>query len=603
VSDLIKELQSGNRTVRWQAAKTLGQQGPTANEAYPELVCALDDVDAGVRDAVRVALTKVGEPRAGAEPGLVEALKQPSPVVSEFAFGTLAKMGLDPDHEAQIYADVLKSERAPAVRVRAVQALGRLSPKSHKVAVPALIKAQKDADANVAGVARESLPHDVPTLVRIVRNAAADPEARLWATEALGKLGSGAATAVPDLADVLTDQRSDLTLRRTAVAALAEIGPAAAEGIKALVDTARDRNGDRGVRRSALEAIGKLGTAGKPALGSAAHLVSDPDPEIRKAAWAALEQIDDAAARSAASDALSWAMDPEVRVDAAEFLGGMGAKAKANWQALIAALEDEIPRVRLKVAKALTQIDPQSPAPVPALATLLTERDVNNRREASDALATLAASAAKGNVSTVRAALREQMSVFEKALDDDDEWVRLRMAKVVLRIHPRAPAAVAPLAALLSSGDVEIRREASEALVTQGGGAKDAVPALRGVLKRKDEDKAVRRNAVSTLAAVDKAAEPAMEELVGALHDPDLHQEIIQVLGKFGTNAIPALKNGLKTGGQVCLGAAQAVSKLGPLSVEDAGLLRIAIKNALNKKPADDVRRALEAALRKVEAN
>jgi hypothetical protein len=39
------------------------------------------------------------------------------------------------------------------------------------------------------------------------------------------------------------------------------------------------------------------------------------------------------------------------------------------------------------------------------------------------------------------------------------------------------------------------------------------------------------------------------------------------------------------------------------LSVGDAGQLRIAIKNALNKKPDDNVRRALEAALRKVEAN
>jgi HEAT repeat protein len=603
VADLIKELQTGNRAVRWQAAEALGQHGPTASGAYPELVRALADVDARVRDAARAALTKLGEPRADAEPGLVDALMHPSPVVSEFAFEALAKMGLDADHEAQIYADVLKGDRAPAVRVRAVEALGRLSPKSHTVAVPALLKAQKDADANVAGVAREALPHDVPTLVRIVRNAAADLEVRLWATDALGKLGSGAAKAVPDLADVLTDQRSDLSLRRTAVAALAEMGPAAAEGIKALVDTARDRNGERGVRRSALEAIGKLGTAGKPALGSAAHLVSDRDPEIREAAWAALEQIDDAAARSTASDSLLSATDLEVRVDAAVFLGRMGAKAKANWQALTKALEDEIPRVRLKVAKALTQIDPQSPAPVPALATLLTERDATIRREARDALATLAASTGRGNASTVKAALREQMPVLEKALDDDDEWVRLRMAKMVLRIDPRAAAAVAPLAALLSSGDVEIRREASEALVTQGGGAKDAVPALRAVLKRKDEDKAVRRNAVSTLAAVDKAAEPAMEELVGALDDTDLRQEIIQVLGKFGANAIPALKNGLKTGGQVCLGAAQAVSKLGPLSVEDAGQLRIAIKNALNKKPVDNVRRALEAALRKVEAN
>jgi HEAT repeat protein len=603
VADLVKELQTGNRVVRWQAAEALGQQGSTANEAYPELVRALDDVDARVRDAARAALTNVGDPKADAEPGLVDALKHPNPVVSEFALGALAKMGLDPDHEAQIYADVVKSDRSPALRVRAVEALVRLSPRSHTVAVPALLKARKDADANVAGVATEALSHDVPTLARIVRNAAADPEVRLWATDALGKLGSGATKAVPDLADVLTDQRSDRTLRQTAVAALVEIGPATAEGIKALVDTAGDTNGDRGVRRSALEAIGKLGTTDKGALGCAAHLVSDRDPEIRKVAWAALEQIDDAAARSAACDALSGAMDPEVRVDAAEFLGEMGAKAKANRQALITALEDKIPRVRLKVVLALTQIDPQSPAPVPALATLLTERDASTRREASDALATLAASAGRGNASTLKAVLRERLPVLEKALNDDDEWVRLRMAKVVLRIDPRAAAAVAPLASLLSSGDVEIRREASEALVTQGGGAKDAVPALRAVLKREDEDKVVRRNAVSTLAAVDKAAEPAMEELVGALDDPDLHQEIIQVLGKFGANAIPALKNGLKTGGQVCLGAAQAVSKLGPLSVEDAGQLRIAIKNALNKKPDDNVRRALEAALRKVEAN
>ena len=88
-------------------------------------------------------------------------------------------------------------------------------------------------------------------------------------------------------------------------------------------------------------------------------MVSDPDPEMRKAAGKALVQIDPGAVLSAYSRAL-FDSDEGVRLEAADVVLTLGVAAKPRTADLIAALSDKSPAVRIRVARALTLVDPKS---------------------------------------------------------------------------------------------------------------------------------------------------------------------------------------------------------------------------------------------------
>src|SRR5262249_9068166 len=142
--------------------------------------------------------------------------------------------------------------------------------------------------------------------------------------------------AVTDLADALKDK--DVVIRRAAAAALVQAGPAGKDALASFIDALKDT--DLEVRRSALDAIGKLGADGKLASPDVGLLIGDPEPQIRKAAGLPLGQIAPDAALPAYASSLASANDG-VRLDAAEFLVSLGAKAKPRLADLIASLGDK----------------------------------------------------------------------------------------------------------------------------------------------------------------------------------------------------------------------------------------------------------------------
>jgi len=60
VPALIESLQDGEVDVRWSAAIGLGYYGADAEDAIPALEQAQSDYDARVREAARVAISRIG---------------------------------------------------------------------------------------------------------------------------------------------------------------------------------------------------------------------------------------------------------------------------------------------------------------------------------------------------------------------------------------------------------------------------------------------------------------------------------------------------------------------------------------------------------------
>jgi HEAT repeat protein len=121
----------------------------------------------------------------------------------------------------------------------------------------------------------------VPALRRLTR----DPEFRLGAAVALGRIGPPGADAVPDLVRLLDDE--DKFLGAVAVRAIWRIGPAA---VPQLIPFLSDPDHD-----TRAHAVGLLGFVGKKQvrvyLLVCKHLFLDPDPSVRLNAVQALTRL------------------------------------------------------------------------------------------------------------------------------------------------------------------------------------------------------------------------------------------------------------------------------------------------------------------------
>lgn len=79
--------------IRWNAARTLGKIGPSAKEAVPKLVAALNDSDALVREHAAEALGDIGTQASDSVPALVKVLHDPDSRVRRDAVRSLGQIG------------------------------------------------------------------------------------------------------------------------------------------------------------------------------------------------------------------------------------------------------------------------------------------------------------------------------------------------------------------------------------------------------------------------------------------------------------------------------------------------------------------------------
>jgi len=187
LSSWMHDLGADEDYKRRAACEAIGELGPQAEKAIPELVGLMDDVNEGIRDFAATALAKVGPT---AKPALEEVLARPEPDVRLYAASALIQ--LDPKHP-----------QAGEVLVKAVTGVG---------------------NAELAQRAQEIVIRGGEVLVPILTPYIKDPYApvRLQVLKTLGKMREKAQGAVPAVKDAIGDK--EIEVRTQALTTLAAIG-------------------------------------------------------------------------------------------------------------------------------------------------------------------------------------------------------------------------------------------------------------------------------------------------------------------------------------------------------------------------------------------
>ena len=176
----------------------------------PTILETLKELDDRDGSDLVSAVTEKDPPVKEAVPVVAALLDSGNAPTRKAAVSGLGRMGSTAVSAAPQLAGVLQSDRDPEMRVAAAEALGRIGPKCATTAVPALAKAAKDDKW---------------------------PKVRSTSLTALGEMGPAAKEAVPVLRAALKDP--DGWISQAATLALFRVEPDAKEEVAAIADAAR----------------------------------------------------------------------------------------------------------------------------------------------------------------------------------------------------------------------------------------------------------------------------------------------------------------------------------------------------------------------------
>jgi HEAT repeat protein len=358
VPDIIALFADERPEVRRQAAMTLGEIGPASKDAVPALIKMLDDKEAAASFSAAFALGKIGDPRANA--ALEKKMAGNGPLFLRTVCAW-ALIQINPD-DAKMTDEAVKllgeSMKSQDVRVRrgAARGLADLKRPPEKAA-GMLIAAMGDTDPLVL----ESVAHALAKMgaghVSEIAAALADKGRKDCAVRTLVNLGPQCESAVPQLASALGD--SGPMFRREALFALAKIGPPAATVLPKIQAELNDETPE--VQYAAIYALGKIGPAAKSAAPALRKNLSSDDSFLKMATvWALLhiEGKSDRLVKMAvpmATEALNDEHEMR-RVEAARALGEIGPAAASALPQLKELSESDTPSVRGVAREAIAKI-------------------------------------------------------------------------------------------------------------------------------------------------------------------------------------------------------------------------------------------------------
>jgi HEAT repeat protein len=268
----------------------------------------------------------------------------------------------------------------PSVRVRAAQNIPYFDPKDAQKAVPTLVERLKnDTDTAMRvnsclaigsiGVDEANLSKAIEALTQRLREEG-QHIVRFHAAVCLSRMGTDARSAIPQLAAETKDQGS-WEIRRAAIMALQAAGRDSQNGpdmraVNAVVGALSDHSAQ--VRLAAASALGALGRPRLPAdrtkVESALRgMFKDKDKSVVIWSYVSLMAIEDNTAEDhliALAKFLKPSFDMYVRIEAAQALGTMKARAKSRVGDLADQLDDKEPQVAAAAALALGNIGPPS---------------------------------------------------------------------------------------------------------------------------------------------------------------------------------------------------------------------------------------------------
>jgi HEAT repeat protein len=445
VDDLAKLFADPERGVREAAMRAAGLIGPDAEAAVPGLVDKLDDAE--LRWVAVEALGHIGAPSARAVPRIIAifaAEGAPSPG------GTPAP-------------DALATIGSPASRTL-VDSLTHASPQVRELAELALARMGAPAVVPVARALKSRETGPRPALVRI-----------------LGAIGERSPDVVEPLVDALQDP--DAGIRMTAAAGLARAGEPAVSPLRKLL-----KGSNAELRALAAQTLGVMGPKARAAIPDLESALAG-DPALADSAAQSLGAMGEPGIEALGRGLRKGAPDNRRRI--LRVLAGLGERAHPAKAAILNALKDEDPLVRVGACGALGGLGPRGHDTVQALARMLRDKDVSVQGAGAAAIRSLGPAA------------KEIVPDLARGLRAGDANVRKDLIGILGSLGKDAAEAAADLAALVAQPAFPYRVEAARALVSIGTAAAAAVPTLQKALEDKNPD-------------VRKAAEDALRAITGS---------------------------------------------------------------------------------------
>jgi len=385
---------------RYWAALALGELGPVAKGALPQLTEALSDEHPDVRREILLAIGRLGAEAAPAVPTITKLVSDKDQSVQNAAAYSLGQIGPPAKSSLDALREGMKStdELMPTV---CAWAMARIEPDSKEAwanAKPLLLAALRHKNPRVQALSLKGLL-DMGTppaeLLPVLNEVLAESDPKL-VDEILAVLASSGHEGLPGLILALKRPES----RGHAALLLERLGPKASEAVPGLIVAAGDKSAE--VRREALYALGAILAGKGPA-----------DPAI-------IAALDD--------------QDTQVRATAAYALGRIGPASRGAVGKLRPMLESDEPLVRVVSAWALVHITPQDDEvtrkAVPILIQGLKSETVAVRRGSANALGKLGPKA------------REAAGALTDATRDPDATVRTAALAALEQlgvIHDKAP--------------------------------------------------------------------------------------------------------------------------------------------------------------------
>lgn len=489
-SVLLAALEDRNERVRYNAANALGYLPASDEKVIPALVKLLDDQDAAVRATAAYALGRIGPKAAAAAPNLAARLNDkgewtfyPSfdigstTTVGAHILAALKDISPEPKSIVPIIVQDLKKTRHVSGAMR--ETLQRLGPEA-KEAVPVIEALLGDPDEGLAAaMALARIKPDHEGLLERLRMSLVDKrdDASVSAARGLGDLGRMASAALPDLYVQLEHQKEP-SAKAIIAAAILKIDRSQR---RAIVELARGlQEVDEHIRYWGQdEAAAVWSTLGK-----------DAEPAIGRLIEGLIYD----------SPTRQWD-EPRSRVRSAELLIDISVYRPELIDALIDMCESSGGRHRCRAADALGRIGPAAGRAVPAIVTLLADRD---RHSSIDEPGDHAAPAL-GKIGV------PAVPLLRTALKDDRPFVRQRAAQALGLVGRGAQPAAADLVSAVKEPNRVMRTTAAEALGRIGDTGDATLAALTDALT--DKHLSVRVAAAAALGNLGPAARRSGPEL------------------------------------------------------------------------------------------
>jgi HEAT repeat protein len=489
ITELVKLMSSKTGGVRWRATYAIGELGEAVtaldagvmrDRAVPALVAALSDEQARIRAAY--ALGQIGPDAQAAVPELIKALGHEDQYFNGQAGHALARIGepaIDPLLEAVSTGSGVGS-------LRAIDVLGEIGTGASERSIPALLVAfelgNPDVQKRAAAALSKCRRPAVPDLIRLLRAN----EGRSLIAQALADIGPDALDAIPTLLDKIVEagERGDLVaatavgniggtpalikaldveaVRPSVIQAISNRGPPASEVMPALLRILKTDKRSQ-VRNAATWYFMRLGPEASEAVQALIEMLREPvadrQSDVRHSVLQALMRIGPAA-EAAVPEILKLITPdepPHIEIMAAVALSAIDPDCPDLLPAMIAALKRDLSiHERVQAIRTLAQLGPRSAPAVPLLIAELEKGPTAPTRHAAvSALGKIGPAAAEAVPAIIQVLAEE---------DDPQSWTRIVAIEALGSIGPAAKAALPCLTELKKMPNATVQQAVKRAM-------------------------------------------------------------------------------------------------------------------------------------------